>query len=90
MASVGVRELRDNLSEYLRRVRQGELVVITDRGKPIGELGPAAEGRAIERARALVRSGAATWSGGKPRGLSRAPRARAGRLISDAVLEDRR
>ncbi len=41
MSTVGVRDLRDNLSQYLRRVREGELLVITDRGKPIGELGPA-------------------------------------------------
>jgi prevent-host-death family protein len=89
MTSVGVRELRDNLSEYLRRVRQGELLLITDRGTPIGELGPAAGGRSAERARRLVGKGVATWSGGKPGGLPRAPRPRAG-LVSDAVVEDRR
>lgn len=89
MGSVGVRDLRDNLSEYLRRVRQGELLVITDRGKPIGELGPAAGGRSVERVRALVRRGVASWSGGKPKGLLRPPRARGG-LVSEAVLEDRR
>lgn len=48
MGSVGVRDLRDNLSEYLRRVREGELLVITDRGKPIGELAPTGEGRSVE------------------------------------------
>jgi prevent-host-death family protein len=42
MTRVGVRALRDNLSEYLRRVKRGELLVITDRGRPIGELSPAA------------------------------------------------
>ena len=89
MASVGVRDLRDNLSEYLRRVREGELLVITDRGKPIGELGPAPGGRNVDRARALVRKGVASWSGGKPKGLPRAPGARSG-LVSDAVIEDRR
>ena len=88
MTSVGVRELRDRLSEYLHRVRKGELFVITDRGTPIGELGPAAAGRSVERARALVRKGLASWSGGKPQGLPGAPRAKAG-LISDAVIEDR-
>ena len=89
MSSVGVRDLRNNLSEYLRRVRDGELLVITDRGKPIGELGPAAGGRNVERARALVRKGLASWSGGKPKGLPHAPRPQAG-LVSDAVIEDRR
>ena len=54
MSSVGVRELRDNLSEYLRRVREGELLVITDRGQPIGELGPAVAGLNAQRAMALA------------------------------------
>jgi prevent-host-death family protein len=89
VASVGVRDLRDNLSAYLRRVKEGELLVITDRGKPIGELGPAAGGRNATRARALVRGGVASWSGGKPKGLPEAPRPRAG-LVSHAVIEDRR
>jgi prevent-host-death family protein len=89
MTHVGVRELRDNLSEYLRRVERGELLLITDRGRPIGELGPAAGRRAAERGRRLVRDGVATWSGGKPRGLANAPRLRSG-LVSDAVIEDRR
>ena len=89
MTRVGVRELRDNLSEYLRRVQEGELFVITDRGRPIGELGPAVAGRNVERARALVREGVATWNGGKPKGLPRAPQPKAG-LVSDAVVEDRR
>jgi hypothetical protein len=66
-----------------------ELLVITDRGKPIGELGPAAGGRSAEQARALVRKGVASWSGGKPKGLSGAPRPKAG-LVSVAVIEDRR
>ncbi len=89
MVSVGVRELRDNLSEYLSRVRDGESLVITDRGKPIGELGPVAGGRSAELARTLVRQGVASWHGGKPKGLSGAPRPKAG-LVSAAVIEDRR
>ena len=89
MASVGVRDLRNNLSDYLRRVRRGDVLVITDRGEPIGELGPASQERNVERARGLVRTGLANWSGGKPRGLSGAPRPRRG-LVSEAVVEDRR
>jgi len=89
MTEVGVRELRDNLSEYLRRVERGEMLLITDRGRPIGELGPAAGRAAAEHGRRLVRDGLATWSGGKPRGLAGAERPRAG-LVSEAVIEDRR
>lgn len=39
--SVGVAELRQNLSVYLRRVSRGERLVVTDRNRPVAELGPA-------------------------------------------------
>lgn len=39
--TVGVAELRQNLSKYLRRVADGERLVVTDRNKPVAELGPA-------------------------------------------------
>jgi len=35
---VGVRALKNNLSHYLERVRDGEQVVVTDRGRPIARL----------------------------------------------------
>lgn len=37
---VGVRELRQNLSVYLRRVRRGEPLVVTERGQPVAALVP--------------------------------------------------
>jgi prevent-host-death family protein len=38
--SVGVAELRQNLSRYLRRVERGERLLVTDRNRPVAELGP--------------------------------------------------
>jgi prevent-host-death family protein len=38
---VGIAELRQNLSVYLRRVSRGERLVVTDRNRPVAELGPA-------------------------------------------------
>ena len=38
--TVGIAELRQNLSTYLRRVEQGERLVVTDRNRPVAELGP--------------------------------------------------
>jgi len=35
MKTVGIRELKDHLSEYLRRVRGGESVLVTDRGEVV-------------------------------------------------------
>lgn len=37
---VGARELKTRLGTYLRRVRQGRTLVVTDRGQPIAELRP--------------------------------------------------
>lgn len=39
--TVGIAELRQNLSVYLRRVSKGERLVVTDRNRPVAELGPA-------------------------------------------------
>ena len=40
MNTVGVAELRQNLSKHLRRVENGERLVVTDRNRPVAELGP--------------------------------------------------
>jgi prevent-host-death family protein len=40
MERVGVRELRQNLSVYLRRVRRGETLQVTERGRPVATLQP--------------------------------------------------
>jgi prevent-host-death family protein len=39
-STVGVAELRQNLSRYLRRVERGERLIVTDRNRPVAELGP--------------------------------------------------
>ena len=38
--TVGVAELRQNLSVYLRRIEAGERLIVTDRNRPVAELGP--------------------------------------------------
>lgn len=62
MDRVGVRELRQNLSVYLRRVRAGEALEVTERGRPVATLQPIVDADdAIARLRARgipVRRGA--------------------------------
>jgi prevent-host-death family protein len=41
--TVGIRELRQNLSAVLKRVQAGERLVVTDRNKPVALLGPIPE-----------------------------------------------
>jgi len=47
--TVGVAELRQNLSRYLRRVEQGERLLVTDRNRPVAELGPVPSGGDLDR-----------------------------------------
>jgi prevent-host-death family protein len=50
MTTVGVAELRQNLSKYLRLVGQGERLVVTDRNQPVAQLGPPpSTGEALDR-----------------------------------------
>jgi prevent-host-death family protein len=57
-ASVGVRELRQNLSVYLERIKKGETLTVTDHGTPVAILRPLAPAvNALDR---LVAEGRAT------------------------------
>ena len=44
MRSVGLRDLKNRLSEYVREVRSGETVLVTDRGEVVAELIPPGQG----------------------------------------------
>jgi prevent-host-death family protein len=62
MIEVGVRELKAKLSHYLDRAANGEVIRVTDHGKPKATLGPATE-TAIERG---IREGWIRPGSGKP------------------------
>ncbi len=82
---VGVRELRNNLSRYLDRVRDGEEVVVTDRGRAIARVLPIRTERALDR---LIAEGVVT--------PAQRPKRRAGQpikskgTVSDLVTDHRR
>lgn len=40
MKTVGLRDLKNRLSEYVRKVRAGHGFLVTDRGQVVGELRP--------------------------------------------------
>jgi prevent-host-death family protein len=60
MTRIGIRELRDNLTKTIRRVRAGESFEITHDGEPIALLTPLRDGRLAQ----LIAAGEATP--GKP------------------------
>ena len=88
-STVGVRDLKAHLSEYLRRVQAGERLTVTDRGRAVALLAPAERAARHDWAHAMVARGRARWSGGKPIGLARRVRLR-GTPASRMVIEDRR
>lgn len=45
MRSVGLKVLKNKLSEYVRLASSGETVLVTDRDRVVAELGPPREGR---------------------------------------------
>lgn len=56
--------MRQNLSKYLRRVGNGERLVVTDRNRPVAELGPApSTGHGLDRLIAQGRVGRPTRTG---------------------------
>ena len=95
MRRVAISELKAKLSEYLKAVRAGEEVIVTDRGKPVARLAPISGPAETEsRLRMLVRTGQVRppdVDGGIDSDLIAALRPRvpdAG--VVDALLEERR
>lgn len=83
---VGVRELRQNLSVYLERLKTGTVFRVTDRGRAVALLIPIPEhSTAVER---LIASGRATAPTHDLLSLPRL-KERPSRRVSQALLEDR-
>lgn len=93
MSTVGIKELKNRLTAYLRRTKQGEEVVVTERGKPIAVIQPIQSAPKIVSREARLAKLAAQ---GRIRLPSRKllkkirPVRASGRPISQLILEDRR
>ena len=64
VVTVGVRELKDHLSTYLRQVKSGKIIEITEHGKPVGRIIPQ-ELTLEEKLEAMRKAGLIRWSGKK-------------------------
>ena len=86
---VGARELKTRLGTYLRRVREGRTVLVTDRGEPVAELRPLQRDARVPAA-LLKLSAKRTVTLPVRKSMSAfRPIHSEGRGLSDAVLEDR-
>ena len=88
MREIGVRELKQSLSQILRAVGQGEHVRVTSRGKALADIVPAGEAAVDDRLRQLVLKGRVVLpTRGRP---TKAPRmAKSERSATAVVLADR-
>ena len=85
---VGIRDLKARLSSYLREVKAGSSVLITERGRLVGRIVPEPVS-SEDRLKRLVEVGLADWSGRKPPVRKPSARLRGSQMISDLLLEDR-
>lgn len=83
---VGVRELKAKLSSFLERAAAGEVITVTDRGRPVATIGPPI-GR-VDLARAIEDGWVTPPSTPRP-GLRPVRRHRATGSVLDALAEDR-
>jgi prevent-host-death family protein len=86
--TVGTRELKNRLSQYLRRVKAGETIIITERGKPVGQILPIQDDLS-GRLQKLVEAGILEWNGQllppyQPKAVNKSDK-----LLSSLVAEDR-
>jgi prevent-host-death family protein len=89
MSKVGVRELKNRLSRYLKRVEAGEELIVTEHGRTVARLVPVKGQKLQEALGLLLRDGAIRWAGGKPHGVAKPTKMR-GRNLSELIIEDRR
>ena len=89
--TVGLRELRQNLSRYLRRVKAGETLEVTEYGRPVAVLAPMPplpppNESVLDR---LIREGRARPAKGDLRDLGPPLKLEGGRSLSEALEEQR-
>lgn len=86
-SEVGIRELKNGLSKYIDRVRAGEEVIVTDRGRPVARL--SSIDAASDRLADLVAEGIVRPPAGRGR-YRPARRITTEGPVSDLVAEQRR
>jgi prevent-host-death family protein len=85
---VGIRDLKAQLSAYIREVKKGRTIDITDHGQVVARLVPVRK-TSEEKIRAMVAAGMADWNGEYLQPVMDKPKVRDGGTVSDLIIEDR-
>jgi prevent-host-death family protein len=89
MERIGIRELKENMSRYMKKVRAGERIIVTDRKNDVAIIMPIGIKAGEEKLYQFIQRGLASWSGGRPEGMPSRIVSK-GMSVSSAVVEDRR
>ena len=84
--TVGIRDLKARLSEYMQQVKSGQSIVITEHGKPVGRILPV-EMSLEDRVEMLRKAGLVAWNGKKLPRIKPPAVNRGDKLASDIVVE---
>jgi prevent-host-death family protein len=92
MISAGIKEVKNNLSQILARVKAGEEILITERGRPIARIVKENKGdRSIRAALGpLIQKGLIALPNRSILKDRHAPLKVSGKPVSEMVVEDRR
>jgi prevent-host-death family protein len=88
MKKAGVREIKNHLSDYLKMVKTGDSILVTERSKPIAWIVPI-ESTTSQKIWRLVESQSLNWDGNKPKGSIEIIKMRGIKSASQYVSEDR-
>ena len=80
--------MKTRLSVYLRHVKAGDTVTVTECGTPIGRIVPLTRSTEAQLG-ALSQAGLVVWNGGRLPPLAPVAWAIGGRTVADLLLEDR-
>jgi len=96
MENVGIRELKNHLTHYLRAVRRGGAITVTAHGKPVARLVPispqgetALTPEVEKRMWELAADGFLAWDGGASQMPEPVADNQGAQLLSDLIVEDR-
>ncbi len=89
--TVGIRELKAQLSSYMKRVKAGDTVLITEHGKAVGRIVPIepSEPSVEARLQTMIREGIIEWDGRKLEPRAPVTEARGPHTVADLLIEDR-
>ena len=88
--TVGAREFKTRLGTYLRQVREGRTLTITDRGRPVATVTPAdMTGQSLDARLDQLRAEGVVTGTGRPLRRVVSPMDGRGHAFADAISEDR-